>query len=371
MSSLGRILDRYVGGKFASTYGLVLLGFLALFVVIDFVGSLDDLRKGAEHLGRPMTELAVSFYSAKLPGIVSAVGPYITLFAGIATVISLTRHNELVPMLSAGRSVHRVLLPVYVGAVILVGVLVLVEESLVPMAHGHHQTLDRALSRKRGRPVEVPHLRDALNAFATDGWVPGEQALLNVRCPQYTDPSGNLPSGALQADRLLYRRHPVTGLVDWYPEGGRIEPRELDAEGRPQLPVDIDPGVPLGLSLTPAEVEVLAERDEPKLYRRQLEILIERYPANTKLHLELLGRRTRPLSSLVLLLLGLPLVLRSGQRSVATGLGVALLTSMGYFAVDVFFHELGGRGALRPIFAAWAAPAFFSALAIARLDTME
>jgi len=370
MRAVGRTLDRYVGGRFLATYGLVLLSFLMLFLVIDFVSGVEKLRTAAALRHVTLLAVAGEYYLTKLPGIISVVGPYLTMFAGIATVISLARHNELGPMVGAGRSMHRVLLPIYVASVCLVGLLVVVEERLVPAAQARHRALARAMSRKAGRPVDVPHLRDGVLTFATEGWVPAEQALLDVRCQKYTDPRGNLPEGRLTAERLVWRRHPATGLVDWYPVEGELQPSGLDPEGRPQMPIPLPPDTALGFRLTPNEIAVLAEKGEPKLPREQVRLLIQRYPLQRQLPMELLTRTTRPLSSLILLLLGIPLVTSAAQRSITTGLGVALITSMGYFAVDIFFQELGVRGSLDPTVAAWFAPAFFGSIALARIDTV-
>jgi hypothetical protein len=54
-----------------------------------------------------------------LPYQLLQIAPFVTLFAGMFTVNRLMRKNEVVAVLSAGVSVHRLLLPVYIGGVVI------------------------------------------------------------------------------------------------------------------------------------------------------------------------------------------------------------------------------------------------------------
>jgi len=159
-----------------------------------------------------------------------------------------------------------------------------------------------------------------------------------------------------------------TGEVGWFPEEGVLQPTERDADGRPRPAIDLpyDRALPLGFA--PRELDLLTADEPASLPRRDLVALIARYPHNRRLRTELHSRTTRPLASLVLLLLGLPFVMRPGETSITIGLAVAVGASLSYFAVTMLFTELGNRGDLLPVAAAWTPPAFFGALALARLD---
>jgi lipopolysaccharide export LptBFGC system permease protein LptF len=78
---------------------------------------------------------------------------------------------------------------------------------------------------------------------------------------------------------------------------------------------------------------------------------------------------SRPLSSLVLLLCGIPILLGAG-RSHFLGAAIAFALSAGYYLLDVLFTSLGDRGDLPVLFAAWLPLAALLSLGVARLRTV-
>lgn len=372
MKSWFGLLDRYVTWRFLSAYGLCLIGFVGLFLVVDLSGNLADLldaRETFEASGRGIVGVAIEYYLSKLPSILVMVGPFLTLFAAITALIGLSRHGELTPMVTAGRSLHRVLVPVYVIAALLVLVLYAVEDDLVPFSNGRYEEIRQALDGKR-EFQRVDAFTRGGNNFEVRGWQPAKQSLLGLVCRNWHDPAGRLPDGALSAERVEYGRHAVSGRVGWFPRGGVVRPFGLDDEGRPQPALELSFDDPLDLGFTPAEIDLLVAEQRAGLSRADILRLMARQPSDRHLEIELHTRWARPLASLVLLLLGLPFVARVGGRSITTGLAVAFVTSLAYFLVGLFFLELGNRGDLSPFAAVWIPPAGFGAFALTRLSRM-
>lgn len=363
-------LDRYVLRRFLGVYGICLFGFLLLFLVVDGVGKIDDfLQVAGEGRGEiSVTRLAIEFYAARIPVMTLLFAPYLTLFAAIACLMTFTRHNELAPMISAGRSVHRILLPVYLVAVALTVLLMVAEEHIVPPSLRQLERIEQRMDIEdfeRGR--SVPHLRSGDNTFVAARWFRDEMKLTSISSIGFVDPTGSLPGGRLLARAFVYRQH--DGVTAWFPVDGTIQPEGTDAEGRLQSPLVIDLRTPIPMELTPDDIEVLIEDETASLSRTKLRAMQELYPdRRDRIEMQLLTRRARPVASFVLLLLGLPFVARPGQRSIAAGLAVAFGCAVSYMAVDLFFQEMGTRGELQPVIAAWFAPVFFTALALARFD---
>lgn len=377
MRGAGGLLDRYVLRRFAGAYGLCLFGFLLLFLVVDFFSRLDNFlaaEKAIERSGEGFWPLIGEFYLTKLPFIVSTVGPYLTLFAAIATLMTFSRHNELTPMIAAGRGHHRVLAPVYAFAVLVVFALAANEEHVLPRAMRRHSMLD-AIVETGGRATtrRPPHIRDATtgNVITADQWSAPERRLVGVHAQSFHDPTGALPEGRLDAPLLEYRINTQTNKIGWFPrEGGTLTPASRDGGGVMPEPVRLAPDVPIAFAVPPEEIDQLAEVGEAAaLTRGQLMRLQTRYPQRSDLAMQLCARTTRPISSLVLLLLGLPFVMRPGTKTIAAGLGIALCTCAVYGGIDFLCQQVGNRGDLvAPIQAAWFAPSLFGAIGLARLD---
>ena len=373
MNSLGGLLDRYVAGRFLGAYGMCLLGFIGLFLVVDLSSNVDDFMKAAPHfeeVGTSAFSAGLRFYASKLPTILMFVGPFLTLFAAITALLALSRHRELTPMVSAGRGLHRVLLPIYLAGGLLVFVLFGVENFLVPGASATHREIKLLLEGDHDAQG-VDAFTNAGNNYEAEGWRSSEQMLLGVQCRKWIDPEGVLPEGSLLVKELAFGRFRDTGVVGWFPRSGTLRPFGLDAEGRPYQELELPYGRPLEVGFTPTEIDLLTARKETALSRGELERLIARYPENRHLQMDLHARWTRPLASLILLLLGLPFITRVGGVSITSGLGVALVVSVSYFVVTLFFQELGTRGDLKPFAASWIPPAVFAAIALARLTRIK
>ncbi len=365
-------MDRYVGRRFLGIYGICLLGFVMLFIVVDGVGRLGDFVEAHERHpeGASALALGLQFYLNRIPSFSVLFAPYLTLFAAIACLMTFTRHNELAPMISAGRSLHRILLPVYLSAIVITGVLLVAEEVVVPRSIAQVEAVERRMEgEKTARGEKVPHLRDAQNTFIVERWFRDDLRLGGVRALHFADATGGLPGGVFQADALVYRRRESDGHVGWFPVGGRLTPYGKDDEGRLHEELLLPPDEPIAFDITPTQLDVLAEEKVEALSSAKLRELRALYPDKySELSMQLYSRRTRPLANFILLLMGLPFVARPGQRSIAAGLAVAFGCCIVYMAFNLFFQEMGARGAVNPLIASWIGPVFFGAVGIARLD---
>jgi len=374
LRSVGGLLDRYVLRRYVAAYGLCLGGFLMLFFVIDFSMRVDNIIEAAPTVrkaGLSLWPLVAEYYGTKLVWFATIVGPFLTLFAAIAALIAFGRHNELTPMIAAGRSHHRVLAPMYAFAALAALALAGAEDRIVQRLMKRNAAIEYTF--EPGKHGDAPpHLRDEStgNIYSAQKWLPTQQRLLDVHVLSYHDPAGRLPDGRLDAAALVFARNRETKEIGWFPVDGALTPNVDGSGGALPSVRRLAPDEPIAFKMMPADVALAAASAQPGLEHDELVALIKANEQRYDLSMLLLTRQTRPASSLVLLLLGLPFVLRQGQRTIAAGLAVALCTCGAYMAVDFFFQQLGNRGEVTPLIAAWFAPSLFGSLAIARLDRL-
>lgn len=99
--------SRYLGQRFLTGIGIVLLGCSCLILLVDLV---ELLRRAAGRDGVPLGSL-IGMAFLKLPGVVESALPFTVLFGGIWTFVQLTRSSELVVARAAGVSVWQFLGP--------------------------------------------------------------------------------------------------------------------------------------------------------------------------------------------------------------------------------------------------------------------
>jgi lipopolysaccharide export system permease protein len=263
-------------------------------------------------------------------------------------VQQMSRKNELVPVLVAGISFRRLSVPVLAAGFLLSLLFAGVRESVLPKIAEERHRVERLFKGKANESPSIrpPQIRDA------------EGRIWHIREYEIATKTArglNIVVGGLEAKP---RRH--WEAVRW--EGGRW------------IVVAGDPGdetVLIETKLTPRDIEI-ESRSLLFLDVGDLRRMINRYPHRSNLRLLLHAHFAYPLGTMVLLLMGLPLVLRAARKTPFVAAGVSLLLSIAFFAVSSVMQDLGGRDeVLNPVLGAWLPIILFGAVGLILFETMR
>lgn len=370
---LGGHLDRYVGSLFLGSYATALFLVVGLYMILDLASHIDDYLEVWEDGTRAPVVVLVRYYLLTVPFVFLQLAPFVTLVAGMFTVSRLLKHAEAVACLAAGVSAHRLLGPVFVGGLTAgLGMFGLREVLSMPLIDGvsiankrdvlravlEEQTFDRAYENLWLRDLSgsVVLLRE-FHPFV------GDPPVAEVRGLEATLNASSWIS--VEADRALYVER-GDGL-GWQLENGRRK-EVIDGDQRqrpvtmlesfeftPELALSFHRAREQPLELSFAEARELARRDpDSVVYQTLLQYYL-----------------TFPLANLVLLLVGLPLLMRYERGGGAEGLAAGCLLCVFYFAADFFFRNLGLGGNLDPRLASWFPILFFGSLGLVMFDSMK
>ncbi|NUN50002.1 MAG: YjgP/YjgQ family permease [Candidatus Brocadiae bacterium] len=353
------VLDRYVFRAWIGAWVVSTAALLGLFLLADLVSRLDRFFE-AENVNR--LALLGRYYVARLPVFFVKIAPMVSLCATMLVLTRFARSNEILPVLVSGRSIRRFLAPAFAGVLLVSGGMFLVDEKIAPALQDQFRETERQL--KGDEETE--------NVMVTDSqgqdWF-GEtfhsrsatmDRVLIVRM------NGDFRRVSdIRAKRAEYRR----SQRGWLLTEGEETLYDLETQKRTEtraLPAD---GLLFSSSLRPADIE-----ESNPIYRistlRQLEKGIERYPFEPFWRVQWHSKWTTPLSNLVLVLIGVPLILRSGSRNVFVGVGIALGLGVTFFLVLLAFLDAGNTGKMDPIVSAWFPVILFGALGVALMDSM-
>ncbi len=112
-----KILDRYILKKFLSSYIFVVLILIAVTVVIDITEKSDDFLRHQltfRQIGR--------YYVDFIPWIANLVTPITVFIAAVFVTSKMASHTEIVAILSGGVSFRRMLVPYFIGAILIAAV---------------------------------------------------------------------------------------------------------------------------------------------------------------------------------------------------------------------------------------------------------
>ena len=341
-----RLLARYIMRAVLSGALLVLAILVGLDTLFALFGELGAIGRGDYDMATAGTYLALT-----IPGRVYELFPAAVAIGGILGLGTLAANSELVVMRAAGVSTGRIMGMVMQGGIVLMVAIVLVGELVAPSAQQGAERLRAAAISGQGNVSGARGLwvRDEQRFIRVGEVLPG-YVLRDVAIYEF---DGRRLARSLHADRASYdgdgwalHTIEVTALADGALQTRSIERLEWDRLVRPEL-------FQL-LAVSPGSLPIWRlERYVDYLERNRLDA--ERF------RLAFWQKIATPLSTLVMLLLALPLIFGS-LRSASAGQRIFLgsLVGIGYYLVAELFAHIGiVYGLLAPI-AALAPAALFT-----------
>ena len=343
-------LDRYILGSFLVAWTAATTFFAGMYLVIHFfnkIGGMDDAAQAFEAAGLGAVRGLGLYYLLNLPFVMVQTAPYTVLMGAMWSAQQMARRNELVPVLIAGVSLRRLALPMLLAGFTLSLLFAGVREEVLPAIATHRHNIERIHKGKDANVIKRIRLIPGAN---------GET--LHIREYDVPDKAAYgvnvLPAAGSSVERAYFERVWWGGDGEWQQPSGEAAPIErLRASG-----------------LHPKDIEIESRRllflDVSELRR-----LIDRYPDRSDLRLRLHAHFAYPVGVMVLLLMGLPLVLRTTRRTPFMAAGVSLLLSIAFFAVETVLQDLGGRDEiLNPVLGAWLPIVLFGAIGLVLFENM-
>jgi lipopolysaccharide export LptBFGC system permease protein LptF len=349
------LLDRYVWRIVLGAFGAGVLFFLFLSVLIDLLNSLAKYVDRATAKGLGSFDLALylgGYYLKMLPVFFTAVTPFVSVIAGMFAVARLQNANEVVPMLFAGRSIHRVLRPVLLCGVLAGVSMAACWQWIVPHVGASLAAAETFLREsEEGVDKLVYETFDGHDEerLFVEKYLPASRTMRGVQMLSEAILASEASGVSAESATWDGQRR------DWRLQGGelttRAESRPLEWLGRP----DVTPDLLLQRSRDTVDPDTQSYTDLLDLVRTR--------PHEPALRLALHRHITFPLSCVVLLLLALPLAVHYERGSRLRRLLGAIVLCGGYTLMDLICQNLGQSG-VHPVVAAWSPVIVFGALGV-------
>jgi lipopolysaccharide export system permease protein len=356
--------------NFLKAYLVCLVSLLSIYVVVDLFTNLEDFSE--HHHGLlPILKHIASHYVYKIAKIFDLLAEAIVLMAAAFTVALIQRNNELVPLLSAGLSTQRVVRPILLTSVFLLGLSVANQELIIP------RIATRLMNDRddpNGQKDTVVQGAFEPNGIHLEGEIASRKEGMVVRKMFVVIPESL--AGSLIA---------LTAKEGWY------------------IPPGVGPhhGGWLLTETTPAEIkewsqpDILEPLDDGKYFLYTQDVDFDTVTRNRtwytfastgRLYLELGKpdstrlapmavlfhmRLTRPVLGMLLVLSGLSVILRDQNRNVFLSAGMCLVQCAVFFAAQFVCKSLGDNEYLSPALAAWLPVFLFGPFGVALFDAVH
>jgi lipopolysaccharide export system permease protein len=355
---------------YLKAYTICLVSLLSLYVVVDLFTNMDEFTN--DHHGLlPVLKHIGLYYGYKVTQIFDKLCEVIILLAAMFTIAWMQRSNELLPLLSAGVSTHRVVRPILFSACLMLGLGVINQELIIPPigsfllyprddpkgdkdleVHGAFEPNDIHLKGERARRKErVVHKFSCLMPdTVARNWI----HLMSEEAYYYSPGEGPCGGGG------------------WLMTG--TKPAEIEGWNNTEVMEVLDTGKYF-LHTKEVDFECLTRNRTWFIYASTPRLLEELNrtdstrlaPMAVLFHMRL----TRPILGLLLVFMGLSVILRDQNRNVFISTGLCLVMCALFFGAIFTCKHLGDTETLSPALAAWLPVLCFGPLSFVLFDAIH
>lgn len=358
-------LDRYIMRHFVVNYLIAIASMIGLYVVLDLFFNLDEFVESGRGALRVVGNI-LSYYGYNMFLYFAQISGVITLFAGACTLARMQKANELVGIMAAGTSLHRVAVPVVLAGLAANLLWMVDQEVIIPR---FAPKLARAHEDVEGdRARDLYFISDRDNALLTAWDFRPRLRQIRQLVVLRRDTSGSFTE-CITADRAVWdeRAH------HWRLERGVVHRRasatgELGSSDQSErAPIEVYES-----DLTPDELVLRqATMWHDLLSLRQLRQLAERnYVDPEEVSRIRHARFALPFMNLLLLLLGIPFFLTREPSGVLVQSAKCLFNAGLCFTVTFVSHNVVQSEAF-PALTAWFPLMVFGPVAIIYLDGLK
>jgi lipopolysaccharide export system permease protein len=371
-----KYIDWLLVKGYFKAYFVCLVSLLSLYIVIDLFMNLDEFTAHKQGIVEVAKHIA-SYYGYRLTRFFDQLCEPIVLMSAMFTVAMMQRCNELIPLLSAGVSTRRVVLPVLISAWVMLSLAAANCELLIPR-------ITNQLSLERDDPdggKEISaHMAEEPNRILINGDRAQRKGLV-VR-PFYCTLPGSIGGHLVEISAVEAHYIPRTGdphSGGWLLSGAA--PDRIDGWDRTDVLERLDPGAGDGggaryfLHTEAVDFDAVTRQTKwfqlastRRLYRELQRPDTVRVPQIAVLfHMRL----TRPILGMILVFMGLSVILTDQNRNVFISVGLCLVLCALFFAAIFASKQLGDSDILSPALAAWLPVLIFGPLAFVMFDAVH
>ncbi len=354
-----RILHAYLAKRYLwFVLGAVFL-FSFLYIVGDLFGHLEDILKNKVPL-----RIVISYYASMVPLVLVNTFPLASLLSGLYVVGDMNYGNEIIAIRTSGRPIGFVLVPLFFSSVLVSSVMFFVNERFVPASTVFTSSVKEEFI-KRNRPVESERVvirnltfygKDNALYFISEYYP--EKALMRGVVILFQDPDQNIrekwvaEEGKWQEGKWIFKNLIIYrfGSEKKLEESKRFYPEKVV-----QLPESPRDMVRREDMLESLNIKRLREAIS-RLRRSDAEKSLIVFQA------QMANRIVSALSPIVLLLAGIPLVLRVQRKPPGFSVfGIGMLIFLFYYGINTVFFGLAKAGWANPWMVMFSVPVLFLA----------
>lgn len=346
-------LDWYIIGKFLGTYFFSIVLILSIAIVFDLTEKMDDFFENQVSV----REIITDYY---LPFIPYYANMFSSLFIFISVIFftsKLAGNSEIIAMMAAGVSYHRLMLPYFVSATLLFGISFVLGGYVIPPATGKMLTFtDKYIQRftsENARNVQMEVEPGTI--LYIESFQKRSNMGYRVSLEHFENKTLTM---RITADRIRYDsahcwhmenyvRRDFDGMRETLTKGNRLD--------------TIIPVQPRELFVTAEQAQ---EMTNPELIE-YMELQEQRGAGNIQaFETEYHKRWASPLGAFIMTLLGVTMSSKKVRGGMGKNLGIGIVLTAAYILFSTVSTTFSVNGVMSPFMSAWLPNFVFLAIGI-------
>ncbi|HEY8784548.1 MAG TPA: LptF/LptG family permease [Mucilaginibacter sp.] len=338
-----KVIDRYIINKYLGTFVFTLGIFVVITVVFDISEHLDNFLKTRSTI----QEIAFKYYAGFIPFYINLLSPLINFLAVIYFTAKMANQTEIVPILSGKVSFNRFLRPYFIAATLIFIVSFFANIYLIPFTNRLKVTFENSHAFSSDDPTKIEvHIQLDKHTYvyvqSYDNTVhTGYQFVLEKFDGDQL--KEKLVANTISYDSLKriwtiknYNIKYVNGLKEkWFDGTGKQLDTVLDMRPTDFIVYD----------------NVYSAMSTSDLSRAITKEKIRGTGALKEMSYEKYQRFVSPLSSFVLMLIGVSISSRKVRGGIGLPLGIGIFLCFAYIIVGRFALVFAVKGSLPPLIA--------------------
>jgi len=331
-----------------------LFGFVALIGIFNVLTVFEMWRFIAAN--GASTKLVASYLFYLLPLVSIELFPGSVLVAALMTYALVARRREAVAWWASGQSVYRLMAPGLVFALAIAAGSWFIQERIMPQANVKQ---DNLRARIRGGVTQVTNGSERRWLVSADGsriysydFDEHRQVLLKPNIYEFDSKQTELKRLTMgEEGKWLNSNEFEVSKAQWI----NLDEQQVTRQSAEQLKITgVDP-----LAVFRPTVYRPSQLTSDNL-RRYIKTLKERGSETASFAVALQRKYAEPFSVIVMALIGMPLAVSLGRKSLVVALCSAVVVSLAFWLVTQGFQQMGDHALLPPAVAAWAPIVIFA-----------
>ena len=358
-----KLIDKYLIRQFLQTVFFSLLAFILIFLVVDAMENLDDFIDQ----NVPALQI-IHYYIVFSPEIIKLVTPVAVLFGALFTAGKASSLSELTAMRASGVSLYRFMAPFVVTALVISFVSLYFGGYIVPMANKTKIYIEQTYLKKglsftgsniyfqdsRTRIVSISFFDSNLN------WA-NKVSIQDFNKKNLTEMTDRIDAQKLEYDSSSGSWIAFRGIKRTFTDENET------AEYFDSLKMT-------NLHFKPIDLTKKQEKPSEMNLNELSDLIDSQKKAGTNptlAQIEYNSRFAFAMTSVIIVLFGLPISAKKRRSGLAVQVGINILIAFVYLVFMKVSQAFGKNGALDPILTAWFANIIFAAGAFITIPRMK